>query len=547
MDSHRMRIDSRPSEYEYAKLSNHVYNLPVEGEFVPDFPSWKVMQSWHGEEGRQRVPRNRQRQETSLAQITTSFVARAGKRITKFMGYVERQLDFGFAAAIYLNEEQKQIVLAYRGTADLMGWYTDLTSVVGGLITPQLPLAHEATEAAVRLAKERGYSLHMTGHSLGAWLAELSLFFSLLEFDHYASAVTFESPGAWSMIKGQLLSLLPETQADDLEALRNFADLTTLRSYPNPINTCDVAFGTVKALYPLVADKSRLPLIYIAEAHSMTHIVEGYERLDPIQPIIMADWPLWSDLRNYYQVSDFTDGQWLVDEEKYTAFDRYYRAHYKAHTSLNDAKQLHLRHFHPDVRGLLLQLQERLQLDKLTPSRRDKLQNQLISQLGFSEAQASLVVSYQIQHRIVSVNGTLTQTAEDFRCNISQLFQSQFEQIETLLFQEDFLQSATVVPIFADSQTAEGDARIDNILVGAKGTMVEGDASYTAAIHKVDREARQAEKEDGAAAKPDLDRPFAITQEAKDNAMINNRLVIGFFAKQSEQKPAAVGSALGKK
>ncbi|WP_230455944.1 MULTISPECIES: lipase family protein [spotted fever group] len=47
-----------------------------------------------------------------------------------------------------------------------------------------------------KYAEENNYNLSFTGHSLGVWLAELSLYFAHRDF-HYpkAKAITFDSPG----------------------------------------------------------------------------------------------------------------------------------------------------------------------------------------------------------------------------------------------------------------------------------------------------------------------------------------------------------------
>nr|WP_231571873.1 hypothetical protein [Rickettsia amblyommatis] len=47
-----------------------------------------------------------------------------------------------------------------------------------------------------KYAEENNYNLSFTGHPLGVWLAELSLYFAHRDF-HYpkAKAITFDSPG----------------------------------------------------------------------------------------------------------------------------------------------------------------------------------------------------------------------------------------------------------------------------------------------------------------------------------------------------------------
>lgn len=46
------------------------------------------------------------------------------------------------------------------------------------------------------------YSLSITGHSLGAYLAELSVYYCLYDFDYCnVRGVTFDGPGSYEMMK----------------------------------------------------------------------------------------------------------------------------------------------------------------------------------------------------------------------------------------------------------------------------------------------------------------------------------------------------------
>ncbi|MCC8467806.1 MAG: hypothetical protein LN589_03835 [Rickettsia endosymbiont of Eriopis connexa] len=95
-----------------------------------------------------------------------------------------------YYAVAYINEKTKQIVLAYRGTTfeklDLLKTNSllkaHLKSILGGQIVAQQAAAYEATGEIVKYAEENNYNLSFTGHSLGAWFAELSLYFAHRDF-----------------------------------------------------------------------------------------------------------------------------------------------------------------------------------------------------------------------------------------------------------------------------------------------------------------------------------------------------------------------------
>ncbi len=98
----------------------------------------------------------------------------------------------GYYSAIYINNKTHQVVLANRGTEDIIkgllsqngDWKTNLEEILGGqIIVGQQACNYQATYEAVKLAKEKAYRLSITGHSLGAWLAELSAFYCHAYFD----------------------------------------------------------------------------------------------------------------------------------------------------------------------------------------------------------------------------------------------------------------------------------------------------------------------------------------------------------------------------
>ncbi len=158
-----------------------------------------------------------------------------------------------YYSASYNNDEDGQLVLAHRGTTFV--WQdlpakdsplkTDLKGILSNNIVAQQVAAYDMTKEVAAYAKEHGYNFSITGHSLGAWLAELSLYFSIYDFKQPAKAVTFDSPGSIVMedLAPNVFNRTSEREIKDL-------DITTYLSAPNFVNTCKKHVGKVYRIYP---------------------------------------------------------------------------------------------------------------------------------------------------------------------------------------------------------------------------------------------------------------------------------------------------------
>jgi trehalose utilization protein len=162
--------------------------------------------------------------------------------------------QFGkYYAVSYINEQTRQLVLAHRGTtatwSDLFNKdspaKTDLIGVLGGEIVAQQKAAYLATQAAATYAKENNYHFSTTGHSLGAWLAEFSVYYSVFEFGTSAKAVTFDSPGSIKM-ESFHPNIVSHDNARDIRDL----EIVTYLSDPNFVNTCNRHVGQVYRIHP---------------------------------------------------------------------------------------------------------------------------------------------------------------------------------------------------------------------------------------------------------------------------------------------------------
>jgi len=91
------------------------------------------------------------------------------------------QLNRYFAAA-YINEYKRQIILSHRGTKlnslrdGPAALWTDFLSVYGGIYTGQVSSAMTFANIISHFATKNSCQLFLTGHSLGAWLAQVTCF-----------------------------------------------------------------------------------------------------------------------------------------------------------------------------------------------------------------------------------------------------------------------------------------------------------------------------------------------------------------------------------
>lgn len=78
----------------------------------------------------------------------------------------------------------------------------DIKTIVMGDIGIHQANAYRATMIAVLLARKEKWSLSFAGHSLGSFLAELSVFYCHTDFKFKnVKAVTFDGPGSRQMME----------------------------------------------------------------------------------------------------------------------------------------------------------------------------------------------------------------------------------------------------------------------------------------------------------------------------------------------------------
>lgn len=221
----------------------------------------------------------------------------------------------GYYGAIYVNDKTHQVVLANRGTEGVIAgllnknsdWKTNFEEILGGqIIIGQQAKNLRATAEAIEIAKAKGYRLSFTGHSLGAWLAELSAYYSYAYFDYRnVKAVTFDSPGSMPM----MTALQSNIQSHDAQVKLQNINIVTYLAQPNPANSCNEHVGRVyrveakmhltekvesalpKIVNDTIGDKIKAALS--VEGHFLNGILETFdpESGKPRACKKMLDWP----------------------------------------------------------------------------------------------------------------------------------------------------------------------------------------------------------------------------------------------------------------
>lgn len=198
------------------------------------------------------------------------------------------------------------------------------------------------------MKSKKGYQLSFTGHSLGAYLAVLSVFYAHKDHDYFnVNAVTFESPGSIEMIKKMNTNVVAERIA-----LSEY-DIVNYVSYPNLINTLDKHVGTLYHIKPKVGKYTRwIPVLHLRQVHSMQRMIEALQQ--GVERKYMLDWPLRSDQSNkYFNNAEFDEDGSVYYVKEEPTFQLTYEAHYETGEDLGSWQVLPLRHFSPIMQNFL--------------------------------------------------------------------------------------------------------------------------------------------------------------------------------------------------
>lgn len=243
------------SHYIYAVLSNNIYNNSKEMKALPS--EWKLVSS------------------STLG-------------------------DQNFYAASYINESQKKIIIAFRGTVTLENKVQEDIAIFLNKIPPlfmsrAIPFVDTVIASTAR--QYTGFDVSFTGHSLGAILAELCA------AKYTRSAVTFESLGTREMIddmarKDQLPRDAPIKVEKNIFSYQAAISLinringylgTRIRLYP------DFSLAPLSIVPPLSGcDSLDMPTPGIFREYSFQqhHMAALLEQFDPVEgPLVYSFYP----------------------------------------------------------------------------------------------------------------------------------------------------------------------------------------------------------------------------------------------------------------
>jgi hypothetical protein len=243
----------------------------------------------------------------------------------------------GYYGASYWHPERQQVVIVHRGIKPTKfgALWTDLFGVRLQNRVPQMgsacTFAHKVVEVLQAVHREKGVSfqLFFTGHCLGGWLAQITTLTTEYlsrgsnishksnqsQYCYHPHTVVFDNPGCKYMLAEMRDKLNVRLQGFATN-LRNL-DITSYRSAPNRINTCNTHVGTV---YRILTDLSemgwwhkRTPLYNLA-THSIDQILKAFDPgtgqvskdeqgLPKVQ--IVVDWPVSHGLTGGEEYNSF--------------------------------------------------------------------------------------------------------------------------------------------------------------------------------------------------------------------------------------------------
>jgi tetratricopeptide (TPR) repeat protein len=283
--ANNQNYQSHPNDFVHGLLSSHVYHDVKTGETV------KFDAKHHNAKHNNHLD---------------------GWKVQK--SYDHMQNWGGYYSASYIKADDGYLVLAHRGTitniTDMFKedspWKANMIGIVGGNIVKQQAAAYVVTKEVAQYAREHNYNLSITGHSLGAWLAELSLLLCYKEKEwgydiarNEVKAVTFDSPGSLIHMENTQSNI---NHRDNEFNIKNL-DITTYLSPPNPINSINQHSGKVYIVPTKIPENGLIKLLLSKDnlhkasvsiiGHSLNLILDTFNPATgkPHEYKRVLDWP----------------------------------------------------------------------------------------------------------------------------------------------------------------------------------------------------------------------------------------------------------------
>lgn len=263
----------------------------------------------------------------------------------------------GYFGAIYINYQEEHIVLVHKSTSSIKALIDNLHGIFSKQTSSQLRESFALVKEAVQLAQTLGFGLSFTGHSLGALLAELSIFYCKAELNFpNVNTVSFESPGSVESLQA-MQSVFTQNSSIHLDEI----DIIGYVSYPNLINTCNHQLGTLYAFNNDLGKYSQLLSSYsVMKAHPMHEIIEFFNKKSrPVRIQYIKNWPIGKQREHFFKLaelkksfSSLTEEEVLISSEQY--FKIVYESHYKVDSLLSQNNVLPLKHFNKELQKFLI-------------------------------------------------------------------------------------------------------------------------------------------------------------------------------------------------
>lgn len=218
----------------------------------------------------------------------------------------------GFKCSSFLNRPAKQLVIVHRGTENFEQVKTDIM-LAFKVITPEViekadwhtsqHLMNNALKEENKKFVRNDYSVTITGHSLGGWLAQICTLLSKypkyhpfgprgnINFPNGMSinmnqsydlhCVAFDSPGASTVLNqleltSKVTAWLIGRKRDVEDALKTL-DITVYLSNRNLVNSCGEHVGKVERI-DVMAEESWWAKWNPIASHSMEKILKYFKR-----------------------------------------------------------------------------------------------------------------------------------------------------------------------------------------------------------------------------------------------------------------------------
>lgn len=287
----------------------------------------------------------------------------------------DRENDSYFGTA-FINRECRFGIIAHRGTefsfslSEIKGLIkdvsADLEEVLGNQVGHQQNSALAFSNQALRILKSKGYNtVGHVGHSLGGWLAQLSVYHQVTEGKEELFAVTLDNPGTASMIK----EIASRYDINRKVFLRDL-DVSNFLSYPNVVNTCHEHIGDLFHIQSPEIKFSCLAkyscLFFNIEAHNKECLAQTFDVAtgDPLQEhtFSIKDWPCFNQIKLNNELREFFKHATASNDFQPKGLTErdYFWLNKRAHYSVTpyDPTKINLVHFTKKARDFLLNLED---------------------------------------------------------------------------------------------------------------------------------------------------------------------------------------------